>query len=452
MASRSRKNAQAIMAAADSKLQRLRNMAPYLVDVSLREAAVGSSVGQTLEAKMALLPRLRAFGLDSIVLGALDYAFAHELQVDDDFMRHLHASGADMNGCFALTSMSRCNVNDVFVPDPSQLKLRDYGVPNTLHEIYLSPQGMAGRYDLKALLRHLPASIQWLHENVRGDHGGRPRILVNIVDGCDAFATCLDSTCEMLELLANQPIEGISIEDGRGTYLPFQMAAYVSIAREFLPPPLKLLVHVHSGAGVENASVVDALLHGADGVWGGLGKQAAINGHASLGELLTILARVENRNIDRYQLCQLKTLATDTTQPLPDRASSEAYVLGESAYRLPLSIFRQVQGRFMDLAPEATGGQYNYWICPVVSDLSVISGRLAEVTGIPSTSFGTDVLQLMVIIMRRSLRMGQLIDYNTPERLLGLYAAALKECDPSAERQIQHDPVDLQQLSLCDVG
>ncbi len=152
-------------------------------------------------------------------------------------------------------------------------------MPNTLHEIYLSKEGMQGQYDLATLRRSLPLSIQWLIDNVRGDHGGKPRILINIVDGCDAFAEDPEMVCSILQLLAEQPVEGVSIEDDRGTYLPFQVGAYVAVARSYLPAPLQLLVHVHAGAGVENASAIEALLNGADGLWGGLPKQAAIIGH-----------------------------------------------------------------------------------------------------------------------------------------------------------------------------
>ncbi|WVM93995.1 hypothetical protein ULG90_09990 [Halopseudomonas pachastrellae] len=75
--------------------------------------------------------------------------------------------------------------------------------------------------------------------------------------------------------------------------------------------PLKLLVHMHAGVGFENASVLEAVLNGADGAWGGLPKRAAIIGHASLGELIANLVRVGNPHMAQtYQLDQLLPLAT----------------------------------------------------------------------------------------------------------------------------------------------
>lgn len=418
--------AHAILAGAQEKTDRLRNIQPYLIDLSLRENPVGARIGQTLADKLAILPRLREFGFRNILLGTLDYAMPDEPEVDDDFMMYLRDHQLDMNGCFAFTDIGIAAADGTFTPSPSQRKLQAYGVPNTLHEIYLSKAGMAGQYDLETLRRSLPASIAWLNANIRGDDGGRPRILINIVDGCDAFAEDPDTACSILSLLAEQAIEGISIEDDRGTYLPFQVGAFVAVARSFLPPPLKLLVHMHAGGGFENASVIEALLNGADGAWGGLPKRAAIIGHASLGELIANLVRVGNPHMQAsYRLDQLLQLATrfqvlDEEEPVPD----DLPILGNNAYRLPLSFFRQQAGRFMDLPPEAIGGAYRYRICPVVSDAAVIAGRLAEVTGQAAESFPEAVLNRMIRLMRRDLRAGKRIAYDEPAQLLQLFARA----------------------------
>jgi hypothetical protein len=424
-------NAYSILAIAQEKIDRLRNIKPYLIDLSLRENPVGARIGQTLADKLSILPKLREFGFSNIHLGTLDYSLPDELEVDDDFMMYLRDHQIDMSGCFAFTEIGIASASGVFTPDPSQLKLRDYCVPNTLHEIYLSKAGMDNKYDLETLRRSLPASIQWLNENICGDHGGKPRIIINIVDGCDAFAESPKDTCEILSLLAGQPIAGISIEDDRGTYLPFQVGAFVAVARSLLPPPLQILVHMHAGGGFENASLIEALLNGADGAWGGLPKRAAIIGHASLGELIANLVRVGNPHMgEEYRLDQLLPLATklqvlDDEQAVPD----DIPILGNNAYRLPLGFFRQQPDRFMDLIPEAIGGSYRYRICPLVSDAPVIAGRLAEVTGRPASDFPNTVLEQMIRLMRRDLRAGERIAYDEPPNLLRLYERALISCE-----------------------
>lgn len=417
--------ARAILAEAEEQIEALRSIDPYLIDLSLRETPVGAPFGQTLEDKLRILPQLREFGMRNILLGSLDYDMPDEPEVDDDFMAHLRDHRIDMTGCFALTDIGQVRADGRFEPSPSQLKLQAYGVPNTLHEIYLSQDGMRGLYDVSTLCRRLQASIAWLNEHIRGDGGGKPRIFINIVDGCDAFAGNLEDTCTVLRMLADQPIEGLSIEDDRGTYLPAQVGAFVAVARKFLPRPRKILVHVHAGGGFENASVLEALLKGADGVWGGLPKRAAVIGHASLGELIANLVRVGNPHMRVYRADRLLPLATSLQRLAEDEsASDDIPILGTNAYRLPLSFFRQQRDRLMDLVPEAIGGTYRYRICPVVSDADVIAGRLAEVTGKPSDSFPAEVLQRMRRLMRRDLRAGIRIAYDRPEHLKALYERA----------------------------
>jgi hypothetical protein len=207
--------------------------------------------------------------------------------------------------------------------------------------------------------------------------------------------------------------------------MPFQVGAFVAVARSYLPPPLKVLVHMHAGGGFENASLIEALLSGADGVWGGLPKRAAIIGHASLGELIANLVRVGNPHMKAYRLDQLLPLAT-TLQVLDEEAAvpDDLPILGANAYRLTMTFFEQKYERFMDLVPQAIGGQYGFRVCPLASDPPVIAGRLAEVTGRAAASFPQDVLVQMVRLMRRELRAGQRIVYDDPEQLMQLYVRA----------------------------
>lgn len=421
-------NVKAIIAEAQKKLEVLKNINPYLIDLSLRENPVGDRIGQTLQNKLDILPKLRAFGFSNILLGTLDYSMPAELEVDDDFMMYLRDHKIDMTGCFAFTDIGSISSNGTFTPSPSMLKLQKYGVPNTLHEIYLAKEVITGPDDLAALLRNLTASINWLNTSIHDDHGGKPRILINIVDGCDAFSDNLDAVMTVLSFLAQQPIEGISIEDDRGTFLPFQVGAYVAAARCMLPAPNKILVHIHAGAGFENSSVIEALLKGADGAWGGLPKSAAVIGHASLGELIANLVRCGNQNMQSYHLNNLLPFATELQERDHNQAVPDDYpILGNNAYRLPLSFFQQKAGRFMDLPPKVIGGKYRYRICPVVSDSAVLAGRLAEVTGKPQDSYPAEVLEQMIRLMRQDLRNGLQIVYDQPAQLLALYERAEEE-------------------------
>lgn len=421
-----RENARCVLAAAQKKLEQLQSIDPFFIDLSLRENAFGSRIGQTLEDKLNILPLVREFGFQNILLGTLDYARPDELEVDDDFMTYLRDNQIDMTGGFAFTDIGIADTQGTFTPSRSMLKMQAYGVPNTLHEIYLSKEGMqSAGYDLATVQRSLPQSVEWVVNNCRGDRGGRPRIFVNVVDGCDAFQEDFDAVATILTLIANMPVDGLSFEDDRGTFMPFQVGAFVAAARPYLPAPLKILVHMHSGAGFENASVIEALLNGADGVWGGLPKRAAIIGHGSLGEVIANLARIQNPNMQQYQLSNLLPLATQLQQ-LDDELGipDDLPIFGKNAYRMTLDFFRQIPTRVMDLPPEVIGGTGGYRICPLGSDEPIVRGRLAEVTGQPPDSFPEPVVFKMVQLMRSDLRQGTRIAYDDPEPLMQLYVRA----------------------------
>src|SRR3569833_667843 len=157
--------ARAILAGAQEKIDRLRSMQPYLLDLSLRENPVGARIGQTLADKLAILPRLREFGFRNILLGTLDYAMPDEPEVDDDFMMYLRDHQLDMNGCFAFTAIGIAATDGTFTPSPSQRKLQAYGVPNTLHEIYQNKTDKTEQKDQETQRRSLPASIAWRNAN-----------------------------------------------------------------------------------------------------------------------------------------------------------------------------------------------------------------------------------------------------------------------------------------------
>jgi hypothetical protein len=187
---------------------------------------------------------------------------------------------------------------------------------------------------------------------------------------------------------------------------------------------------MHTGGGFENASVIEALLSGADGAWGGLPKSAAVIGHASLGELIANLVRVGNANMrETYRIGDLLPFATalqrqDQEQPVP----YDYPILGSNAYRLTLSFFEQVEGRFMDLPPTRIGGKYGYRVVPVVSDPPVLAGRLAEITGRNADDFHSVFLEQMVRLMRQDQRAGKVIAYDEPGNLLELYERAKASC------------------------
>jgi isopropylmalate/homocitrate/citramalate synthase len=261
--------------------------------------------------------------------------------------------------------------------------------------------------DPHLLMQRIDASVRWLRTRIPG------RIMMNVVDLMDAFYADRDYAAAVLALLAELPVDGLSFEDARGTYFPFQVGAMVSAAKAMLEPAQKVVFHCHAGNGMENASAIEALLNGADGYWGGMEKESSTIGHASLGELIANLARAGNANMaQRFQLDQLLPTCRALHQLDLKEATPEGWpITGANAYRQMLSGFDQVPGRLMDLPPDVIGEQYTFRISPDGSDIPVIQGRVLEAL---EEEIDSETADRMILLMRQDLMNGIRIRYDDP--------------------------------------
>ncbi|MDB5907909.1 MAG: homocitrate synthase [Massilia sp.] len=411
--------AEAQFALAESKLARLRTIDPVLLDVSLREPCFSSYLGHTLQNKIDLLPLVERFGIPHKVIATLDFQDPSHPQVENQFCEYLARTGYDMTGCFALTAVGAL-APDGFVPDQSMLQLAQYGIPNTMNEIYLMDPSSANH---AAVLDRVAGSVAWLRQHIVGDHGGAPRIYINVVDLMDAFFADRPWCFQMLDLLAELEVDAVSFEDGRGSYFPFQVGAMVKAMKTLLRPDQKVLFHSHAGNGMENASVLEVLLEGADGYWAGMEKESSTIGHASIGELVANLVRAGNPHMAaRYQVGELLPICHAMHRINDESAPPETWpIQGSNAYRQMLSGFDQLATRAMDLQPEAIGGTYTFRVSPDGSDAPVLQGRVSEVMGI---AIDEACATRMILLMRQDLCDGIRRRYDDPNQLRQLYERA----------------------------
>ena len=391
--------------AAAATLAKLQQLDPILLDVSLREPCFSAYLGHTLEQKLQILPLVDQFGFKDKIVATFDYQDPTHPQVEDQFLSYLNEQGYDLTGCFALSAVGTFE-GDTFVPDLSMLKVVEHGIPNTLNEIYL----MTGEAPLE-ILRRIQASVDWLRTNMTGDHGGAPRIIMNVVDLPDAFFADRDLAFEALAALAELNVTGLSFEDARGTYFPFQIGAMVKAAKAVLRPAQTVLFHCHAGNGMENASAIEALLAGADGYWAGMEKESSTIGHASMGELIANLMRAGNAQMaQRFRVDTLLPVVHAMHEINHNRPTPRTWpIAGTDAYKEMYSGFNQVPGRAMDLPPERIGGAYTCRIAPDGSDIAVIQGRVQEVFGVAITEL---VANRMILLMREDLLSGIRIAYD----------------------------------------
>lgn len=423
--SKTKKFAEEVSKISEEKIRKLRNSQPRLIDCSLRESIVGSQLGHTLEDKINIFESIRKIGFKDVILGTLNYSEPGGNQVEDDFMVALRDQCADTSGCYALIDPGHIGANKVLIPSPSMLKWSSYQVPNAILEICLHRPCTPHDDWLPTLIEDLNASINWCVEQCQRQQRSLPRIAINIIDGCNVFATNVELACDFLKLLSPLKVDALSLEDGLGTSFHFQLSTYIEIARKLLPETTEIWVHIHAAYGLENAAALDALIAGADGVWAALTRRGALVGHASLLELIANLLRAGNQSLSYLELSNLGA-AAQKVHALQGRSAppEDTPLIGSNAMRLPNDFFRQDRLTPMGLDPRVLGLEYRYRVCPVVSNVEAIAARLSEVTGWPAGSVETPTLTQMISIMRQRLRRGEKRHYDEPKELLSLFFEA----------------------------
>ncbi len=226
-------------------------------------------------------------------------------------------------------------------------------------------------------------------------------------------------------LLGAAPITGILFEDVRGSRFIFESNELIRLMRRYSPAPRKILVHPHSGNGMEDAATVEAILAGADGVWSGFTPQAAQGAHGSAMMFLTNLLRARNRHVrDIFRFERLTGIAEEMWQ-IQDRHGipPNQPVVGERAYRYVDQYFEQTD-RPCDLDPALIGRTPGYQIPPAWAPTYVIGKRLAELGYGPEIAGDRRLLQAMRRLMNRAQMDGGHVPFDEPGELAKLVEQA----------------------------
>jgi len=127
-----------------------------------------------------------------------------------------------------------------------------------------------------------------------------------------------DKVLAVVAYLARLRVEkrpfGIMFEDQNGSWLPCIMQDATHEVRRCMEENNwgdgQLLIHVHKGYGISDASQLAAIGAGATGIWCGVSANGAMTGHASSLLTLTNLARLGNRFVrERYNFLALRKAA-----------------------------------------------------------------------------------------------------------------------------------------------
>ena len=405
----------------DAKLQKLQNLQPCMLDVSIREPTAYSSWSHRLSDKMDILKLVREFGFQDIMLGE----FKPWDTVDEQFCKQL--SDAEKDGCFAFSPIGSVKDGAIDLDNSIPLQKAAALAPNVLFEFFI--EKATTEEQVEQILERFDLCVEWIRNawKERGiEHDGRNgRIYVNIPDTFESFYNNTDIYVRVIKYIGAHPhLDAILFEDELGTSFHFQVGELTKLIRSLVPPPKKILAHLHENSGTMYASALEVVINGADGLWAGFAPIGGMMYNAASSVFLANLMRIGNQNVEaQFQM--------NTTIPLVrkldriNQPSPTDYlhpIIGEGAYLSTLRAFEQHQGGPMALPPEAIGAKRGFRVVPAIANNYAMSHRLDEL-GItypsqPSTTvpgekeLQYEIFRTMWDLMQQSLIAGRKVDCN----------------------------------------
>lgn len=399
----------------EESLRALRELTPCILDMSAREATLAAAYGHTLDDKKELYRLARGFGLCDFGLpNFFDFP-----SVSDQFLDYIVAEDLDRDQFLVTLAVEPCEP-DGPLPDHRALRrLHEAELTNVILLVEIRPSTLArvGRAQDQAL-GDIDRYITYFRDLFGPESARRGRIYVRIADAFDAFDEDPDFVARLFKYLGRTPTTGILFEDVRGSRFTFETHQLVKLMRHFNARPRKILVHPHSGNGLEDAAAVEAILAGADGVWAGFTPHAAQGAHGSALMFLTNLVRAGNPHVaEQFRLDTLSAVAERMWQ-IQDHHGipPNQPVVGARAYRYVDQYFEQ-SDRPGDLDPAVIGRTPGYQITPAWAPTYVIGRRLTELGHGPEVCQDQDLLYTMRMLINRSQMEGRHLRFDDPEEL-----------------------------------
>ncbi len=411
----------------DRNMARLRDVVPCILDMSAREATLSSQHGHTLQDKIELYELARDFGLADIGLSnVFDFPSA-----SDQFLEWLVRNRISLDGFLMTIPVEPVIAGAPFPMGPAARRRAEHGIPNVILLVEITPSVITTMERTpQDALDDLAAHVAHFRERLPAETGHRGRIYIRIADAFDAFDEDPEFVLRCFKLIGAMPVTGILLEDVRGTRFTFESCELVRLMRHYNPEPRTILVHPHSGNGMEDAATVEAVLAGADGVWSGLTPQAAQGGHGSIMMFLTNLMRAGNRQVTRqFDMSRLKETAERMWQ-IHDHHGipPNTPLVGARAYRYVDPLFEQ-KDRPCDLDPALIGVEPGYQVTPSWAPPYIIGRRLEELGYGPDVTENRELLNMIRASLNADLMEGRQPLADEPCHLTALVDAALERLE-----------------------
>ena len=412
----------------------LRDVEPYMIDMSSREATLSSYFGHTLDDKIELYHLACDLGFDNFGLPNF-FAFP---SVVDEFLDYLVGKGESLDPFFTTIAVEPLKEGGPFPMGPAARKTVEFGIPNVILLVETCPSVVEAIGSSKErAIADLRAHILEYQRLLPAPGERRGRIFVRLGDPFETFDQDAEYLTQVIKMLGTMNISGVLFEDVKGTRFPFETFALVRLMRRFLPKPHKILAHSHKGNGTEDAAALECILAGGDGVWSGFTPQAAQGGHGSALVLLTNLMRARNPHVGRlFNTRKFQEVAKrmwqihDHTDIPPNTA-----VVGERAYLYVDKYFEQTDNP-RDLHPALIGRTPGYQVMPSWAPTYVIGKRLTELGYGNNIARNAAVLNGMRAKMNEMLMEGKQMRFDDPanmKMLLDLVLENIGDLDPAID-------------------
>lgn len=308
------------------KLERLQNVKLFVLDNSVRETTVAQMRGHTVADKYQILDLVcEAGGIQHVLLGV----FGTRPKVDDYFCQNLRDKRAaeyrhmNLYGFCELRDQVVDGIPDHGTPIGME-RCEAYKIANMVVELdLLCPLTNWKVFTMDRYCALVQHRINYCRQHCHNPAAKNQRhhIFLNIRDFIPAWQREPERVRRLLTYLARmrEPVMGVCFEDPTGAVPPCVMGDYCRITRNLMDEhgwsTGHLLAHVHQAYGLAEASVLEALMNGATGVWAGIPREGAACGHANSLTTIANLHRLGNPYVRRtYNLGRLRRAAIDMTK------------------------------------------------------------------------------------------------------------------------------------------
>ncbi|XP_022093111.1 uncharacterized protein LOC110980590 [Acanthaster planci] len=300
------------------KYQVLRDLDIFVLDNSIRESTVGQLRGHTLESKWQIYEEVKKCGFKHTIVAS----FSHMTRVDDIFIMQLKERGEDPEGLWAfseITAGAKCKIPDTVNVPVGIRKLQPAGLYSVIFEVDLGDIVYDfSKFSISDMCALLSKWIDWCFENL----SPKAKMMFSFRDLPDVMPEHSDRVFEVVSYLANLPPNrrpfGMMFEEPRGKSLPEECGMWARYIRKVMEDNKwkgHLLVHVHEKFGYCDATALQVLMDGADGIWASVCAEGASMGNAPSCVTLMNLIRLGNKKVlKRFNCTYLRKAAINVTK------------------------------------------------------------------------------------------------------------------------------------------